>query len=155
MSAYEDYHSVSKHYDKGDCDAVLFWHNSLMCYYDYIARQPVGVDVILGAMAHVKQGIQKLNESSLVDIGESYSVGFQYIVYLLTPPGCGTGNYALALSPYIGEITGIEYNEGMLEKARKKMVSLPHVKLLQGNALNLPLRDGYCDAVICTLVSVI
>ena len=34
----------------------------------HLARQPVGVDVILGAVARVMQG--KLSESTVVDIGK-------------------------------------------------------------------------------------
>ena len=113
----------------------------------YLARQPVGVDVILGAVARVMQG--KLSESTVVDIGKCVTCVLLSTIHL---SGCGTGNYALALSPYIGQITGIDYNDGMLEKAIEKTAHLPHVKLLQGNALNLPLPDGYCDAVICTQV---
>ena len=34
----------------------------------HLVRQPVGVDVILGAVAHIMQG--KLSESTVVDIGK-------------------------------------------------------------------------------------
>ena len=67
--------------------------------------------------------------------------------------GCGTGNYAIALSPYVGKITGVEYNKGMMEQARKKTEDLPHVTILEGNALNIPLPDKCCDVAICTQVS--
>ena len=67
--------------------------------------------------------------------------------------GCGTGNYAIALSPYIGKITGVEYNKGMMEQAIKKTEDLPHVTIMEGNALNIPLPDKCCDVAICTQVS--
>ena len=66
--------------------------------------------------------------------------------------GCGTGNYACALSPYVGQITGVEYNPGMLEQAKAKAANLKNVKLVQGDATNIPLPDGYCDVVYCTQV---
>ena len=67
--------------------------------------------------------------------------------------GCGTGNYTSTLSKYVGQVTGVEHNSGMLEQARKKTASLSNVKLVQGDAAKIPLTDGYCDAVICTQVS--
>ncbi len=69
--------------------------------------------------------------------------------------GCGTGNYASALSPYVGKITGIEYNPGMLEQAKAKMANLKNVELLQGDGTNVPLPDGYCDVVYCTQVRIV
>ena len=66
--------------------------------------------------------------------------------------GCGTGNYICALSPYVGQITGVEYNPGMLEQAKAKTSQLQNVKLLQGDGTNIPLPDGYCDVVYSTQV---
>ena len=68
--------------------------------------------------------------------------------------GCGTGNYALALSPFVGKVTGIEYNKGMMEQAIKKTKHLPNVKIMEGSALSVPLEDKYCDVVICTHVRI-
>uniref|UniRef100_A0A1X7UNT6 Methyltransferase type 11 domain-containing protein n=1 Tax=Amphimedon queenslandica TaxID=400682 RepID=A0A1X7UNT6_AMPQE len=96
-------------------------------------RQAVGIDVILGAVARVMKG-RSIKEASIVDIG------------------CGTGNYAVALSPFVGNITGIEYNKGMMEQATKKTEHLPNVKIMEGSALSVPLEDRYCDVVICTHV---
>lgn len=66
--------------------------------------------------------------------------------------GCGTGNYAVALSPYVGRITGVEYNHGMREQAVKKTAHIPNVDIIEGDATNIPLPDAYCDAVMCTQV---
>ena len=66
--------------------------------------------------------------------------------------GCGTGNYAVGLSPFVGKITGIEYNKGMREQAIKNTEHLPNVKIMEGSALSIPLEDKYCDVVICTQV---
>ena len=66
--------------------------------------------------------------------------------------GCGTGNYVVAVSPYVGRVTGVEFNSGMLEQARKKVVGLKNVELRQGDATQLDLPDGFCDAVIINQV---
>lgn len=110
-------------------------------------RQTVGIDIILGASVCVTQG--RINEASLLDIGIKglFSLVTDRII------GCGTGNYAFALSPYFGKITGFDYNSGMLGKARAKLANCPNVEFLQGSASNLPFPKNYCDVVISTQVS--
>ena len=73
---------------------------------------------------------------------------------LLTPLiiGCGTGNYIAALSPYVATVTGVEYNQGMLEQAKVKTSNLSNVTLLQGDATCLPLPSNTYDVVMCTQV---
>lgn len=34
--------------------------------------------------------------------------------------GCGTGNYILPLTGIVSKIYAVEYNEGMIEEAKKK-----------------------------------
>ena len=68
--------------------------------------------------------------------------------------GCGTGNYTVALSPYVGRITGVEFNQGMLDRARQKTAELSNVELQQGDATQLELPDGFCDAIIINQVSI-
>ncbi len=72
--------------------------------------------------------------------------------YQSNDTGCGTGNYICALSPYVGQITGVEFNPGMLEQAKAKTSHLQNVKLLQGDGTNIPLPDGCCDVVYSTQV---
>ena len=45
----------------------------------HLARQPVGVNVILGAVARVMQG--KLSESTVVDIGKCVTHMWAYIYH--------------------------------------------------------------------------
>lgn len=68
-------------------------------------------------------------------------------MYSLSLLGCGTGNYAVAVSPYVGRVTGVDFNAGMLEQAQKKVAGLNNVELRQGDATQLDLPDGFCDAV--------
>ena len=84
-----------------------------------------------------------------VSLQRGTTVLFMYSFSLL---GCGTGNYVVAVSPYVGRVTGVDFNAGMLEQARKKVAGLSNVELHQGDATQLDLPDGFCDAVIINQV---
>ena len=53
----------------------------------------------------------------------------------------------------MGRVTGVEFNEGMLVQARKKVAGMSNVELRQGDATQLDLPDGFCDAVIINQVT--
>ena len=57
---------------------------------------------------------------------------------------CGTGDLALADERAGGTVTGLDFSERMLERARAKSASIDWV---QGDALALPFPDGSFDAV--------
>ncbi len=56
---------------------------------------------------------------------------------------CGTGDLALAGVAAGGRVTGLDFSERMLERARQKS---PLVEWLQGDVLELPFADGVFDA---------
>ena len=56
---------------------------------------------------------------------------------------CGTGDLALACEEAGGVVTGLDFSESMLERARVKSAS---IEWLQGDALSLPFDDGSFDA---------
>jgi demethylmenaquinone methyltransferase/2-methoxy-6-polyprenyl-1,4-benzoquinol methylase len=56
---------------------------------------------------------------------------------------CGTGDLALACSRAGGRVTGLDFSERMLERARAKS---SEVDWVQGDALALPFDDGSFDA---------
>lgn len=61
----------------------------------------------------------------------------------------GTGDLAVYLTKYSAKshtITGIDFSENMLKIAKKKTESLDNIKLIQGDALNLPFEDETFDA---------
>ena len=58
----------------------------------------------------------------------------------------------LHLAPYVRKITGLDANEGMLGKARTKVVEIDNVELVQGSILTLPFKDDTFDGVICNQV---
>ena len=69
--------------------------------------------------------------------------------------GCGTGNYLVAVSDFVGKVTGVEVNEGMLVQAKKKTAHLANVDVHQGNILSLSFPDQQFDGVICNQVMII
>jgi demethylmenaquinone methyltransferase / 2-methoxy-6-polyprenyl-1,4-benzoquinol methylase len=56
---------------------------------------------------------------------------------------CGTGDLAIAASRAGGRVTGLDFSERMLERARRKA---PELEWLRGDALALPFDDGAFDA---------
>jgi demethylmenaquinone methyltransferase / 2-methoxy-6-polyprenyl-1,4-benzoquinol methylase len=56
---------------------------------------------------------------------------------------CGTGDLALAARRAGGEVTGLDFSERMLERARRKSGD---VRWVSGDLLSLPFEDGSFDA---------
>jgi demethylmenaquinone methyltransferase/2-methoxy-6-polyprenyl-1,4-benzoquinol methylase len=56
---------------------------------------------------------------------------------------CGTGDLAVAALAAGARVTGLDFSERMLERARRKA---PQVEWVQGDALALPFEDGAFDA---------
>jgi len=92
-------------------------------------RIPVGVDTILGCLG--RTGVP-LGEQTVLEAG------------------CGTGNYLQALCPHLGSLVGVDFNEGMLARARTKFGE--DVELTCGSILDLPYEDEKFDGVICNQV---
>jgi demethylmenaquinone methyltransferase/2-methoxy-6-polyprenyl-1,4-benzoquinol methylase len=57
---------------------------------------------------------------------------------------CGTGDLALAALDAGGRVTGLDFSERMLQRARRKS---SEVEWVEGDALALPFADGSFDAV--------
>lgn len=66
----------------------------------------------------------------------------------LLDAGCGTGSYLVALSGSIGRLVGLEFNPGMLARAREKTAGLGNVTLHGGSVLEMPFPDATFDAVM-------
>jgi demethylmenaquinone methyltransferase/2-methoxy-6-polyprenyl-1,4-benzoquinol methylase len=56
---------------------------------------------------------------------------------------CGTGDLAVACARRGGQVTGIDFSEGMLERARRKA---PAIEWVRGDLLALPFPAGTFDA---------
>jgi demethylmenaquinone methyltransferase / 2-methoxy-6-polyprenyl-1,4-benzoquinol methylase len=57
---------------------------------------------------------------------------------------CGTGDLAIAAAACGGRVTGIDFSQPMLERARRKA---PGIEWVRGDVLALPFEDGSFDAV--------
>lgn len=68
--------------------------------------------------------------------------------------GSGTGKFTelLAARPENFEVVAVEPHEGMRGTLVKKNLG---VEILDGNAENMPVKDGWADAVIAAQVSLI
>jgi len=56
---------------------------------------------------------------------------------------CGTGDLAIAAARRGGRVTGLDFSEPMLERARRKA---PELKWVRGDVLAMPFPDGSFDA---------
>jgi len=66
--------------------------------------------------------------------------------------GCGTGRHALPLAAAGARVTGVDFSEGMLEKARSKSGAEAVRFLHQDAGRPLPIEAGTFDRVISCLV---
>lgn len=69
--------------------------------------------------------------------------------------GCGTGNYSIRLAERGHRVLGVDYAEGMLERARSKTAAagLDNLVLVRASVQKgLPLRTGAAGAVLCIYV---
>ena len=96
-------------------------------------RAPLGLNIVLGSMAMNKT---PLHEQHLLDVG------------------CGTGTFLEAMLGKVETVTGLEYNDGMINQARQRLGNSEKVAaLVQGSADALPFEDASFD--VCTLNQVI
>jgi ubiquinone/menaquinone biosynthesis C-methylase UbiE len=61
--------------------------------------------------------------------------------------GCGSGFHLPAWAADAAEVVGVEPHGGLVDLARRRVGSLPHVRVLQGSAQRLPLPDASVDVV--------
>ena len=73
--------------------------------------------------------------------------GCLWYKFLIICLGCGSGNYTVALSEYVGKVTGLEMNEGMLGRAMEKTATLKNVSLTQGDITKMPFPDNQFDGI--------
>jgi len=66
--------------------------------------------------------------------------------------GCGTGQVAEALAPFVGQVIGVDTSPSMLKTAKKRLAAHDNVELRAGALESLPLADGSLDAAIMILV---
>lgn len=114
MSSYADYAEAAKHYDE--------------------TRIPVGIEIIVGCLAHAHK---PLNELTLLD------------------GGCGTGSYAQTLLKHVRCIEAIDSNREMLAVAAAKLADAKRqgrINFHHASLHDLPLPRESVDAVMVNQV---
>jgi ubiquinone/menaquinone biosynthesis C-methylase UbiE len=66
--------------------------------------------------------------------------------------GCGTGQVAASLAPFVKQVIAVDRSNDMLQTARKRVRELPNVDVRRGELEALPIRDGELDAATLLLV---
>ena len=66
--------------------------------------------------------------------------------------GCGTGQVAAALAPFVKRVIAVDASAAMLHAAKKRLHGVENIELRRGELEALPIDDGRLDAVILALV---
>jgi ubiquinone/menaquinone biosynthesis C-methylase UbiE len=66
--------------------------------------------------------------------------------------GCGTGQVAGALSPFVARVVAVDRSGEMLQAARRRLRDLPTVEVRRGELEALPIADDELDAATLLLV---
>jgi ubiquinone/menaquinone biosynthesis C-methylase UbiE/DNA-binding transcriptional ArsR family regulator len=66
--------------------------------------------------------------------------------------GCGTGQVAAALAPFVKQVIAVDRSSDMLDAARRRVRDLPNVEVRRGELEALPIVDGALDAATLLLV---
>jgi ArsR family transcriptional regulator len=66
--------------------------------------------------------------------------------------GCGTGQVAAALAPFVTRVVAVDRSGDMLQTARRRLRDLPNVQVRHGELEALPIADAELDAATLLLV---
>ena len=66
--------------------------------------------------------------------------------------GCGTGQLASAIAPFVARVVAVDESSAMLKSARSRVRELPNVELKQGTLEAPPVEAGTLDAAFLVLV---
>ena len=66
--------------------------------------------------------------------------------------GCGTGQMAATLAPFVGRVVAVDQSAAMLQAARKRLQGFDNVDLRRGDVEALPLDDERLDLATLMLV---
>ena len=66
--------------------------------------------------------------------------------------GCGTGQLAAQLAPYVGRVVAVDESPDMLEAARGRLDRADGVDVREGRLEALPVTDGELDVALLSLV---
>lgn len=66
--------------------------------------------------------------------------------------GCGTGQVASALAPFVARVVAVDRSAEMLQAAKRRLREAPNVELRRGELEALPIGDAELDAATLLLV---
>jgi ArsR family transcriptional regulator len=66
--------------------------------------------------------------------------------------GCGTGQVAAALGPFVKEVIAVDRSADMLQAARRRLRDIANVDVRRGELEALPIQDSVLDAATLLLV---
>jgi ArsR family transcriptional regulator len=66
--------------------------------------------------------------------------------------GCGTGDAAEHLAPFVKKVIAVDREQAMLDAARKRLAGHSNVEFRRGELTDLPLKNGEVDAALVFLV---
>jgi ArsR family transcriptional regulator len=66
--------------------------------------------------------------------------------------GCGTGQLAESIAPFVGKVIAVDDSSAMLASARRRLASMTNVDVRSGRLESLPVEDGSLDAGLLFLV---
>jgi ArsR family transcriptional regulator len=66
--------------------------------------------------------------------------------------GCGTGQVAATLAPFVTQVIAVDRSDDMLQAARRRLSDQPNVEVRRGELEALPIHDGALDAATLLLV---
>jgi len=66
--------------------------------------------------------------------------------------GCGTGQIAETVAPFVHQVIAVDSSRAMLKAARQRLAPLAHVEVRQGELEALPIEDALLDAAVSCLV---
>ena len=66
--------------------------------------------------------------------------------------GCGTGQLAESIAPFVRQVIAVDDSAAMLSAARRRLASMTNVDVRSGRLESLPIEDGSLDAALLFLV---
>ena len=66
--------------------------------------------------------------------------------------GCGTGQVAAALAPFVAQVIAVDRSSDMLQAAKRRLREMPNVEVRRGDLEALPIADAELDAATLLLV---
>jgi ArsR family transcriptional regulator len=66
--------------------------------------------------------------------------------------GCGTGQVAAAIAPFVAHVVAVDASGAMLQAARKRLQGATNIDLRRGDLESLPIDDARLDAATMMLV---